>query len=210
MHLETGFYEDILSKIPAEIIVANEEYRYIYVNQSAVPDARLRDWMIGRTNEEYCHNAGHPESVAKARRQVFEEVLRSREIVEWTESTRDKDGVIRHFMHKIYPVFDDAGAVKTVVLYGVRITEKKEYEEKIRVSEKRYRDLFNHCQALICTHDLEGRLLSVNPAICKVLGYTEEEMLGHTIQEFIPPKHQARFEEEYISAIRNCERCRER
>jgi PAS domain S-box-containing protein len=205
MHLETGFYEDILSKIPAEIIVANEEYRYIYVNQSAVPDTRLRDWMIGKTNEEYCLNAGHPESVARARRQVFEKVLRSREIVEWTESTRDKDGVIRHFMHKVYPVFDDAGAVKMVILYGVRITEKKEYEEQIRVSEKRYRDLFDHCQALICTHDLEGRLLSVNPAICKVLGYTEEEMLGHNIQEYIPPKHQARFEEEYITAMRHCD-----
>jgi PAS domain S-box-containing protein len=205
MHLETGFYEDILSKIPAEIIVANEEYRYIYVNQSAVPDAQLRDWMIGKTNEEFCLHVGRPESVARARRQVFERVLRSHETVEWTESARDEDGIIRHFTNKVHPVLDDAGKVKMVVIYVVRITEKKEYEEKIRVSEKRYRDLFNHCQALICTHDMDGRLLSVNPAICKVLGYTEEELLGHNIQEYIPPKYQARFEEEYITAMRNCE-----
>jgi PAS domain S-box-containing protein len=205
MHLETGFYEDILSKIPAEIIVANEEYRYIYVNQSAVPDAQLRDWMIGKTNEEFCLHVGRPESVARARRQVFERVLRSHETVEWTESARDEDGIIRHFTNKVHPVLDDAGKVKMVVIYVVRITEKKEYEEKIRVSEKRYRDLFNHCQALICTHDMDGRLLSVNPAICKVLGYTEEELLGHNIQDFIPPKYQARFEEEYITAMRHCE-----
>jgi PAS domain S-box-containing protein len=205
MHLETGFYEDILSKIPAEIIVANEEYRYIYVNQSAVPDAQLRDWMIGRTNEEFCLHVGRPESVARARRQVFEKVLRSHETVEWTESARDEDGIIRHFTNKVHPVLDDAGKVKMVVIYVVRISEKKEYEEKIRVSEKRYRDLFNHCQALICTHDMDGRLLSVNPAICKVLGYTEEELLGHNIQEYIPSKHQARFEEDYITAMRHCD-----
>ncbi len=202
MYLQNSFYEEILGKIPAEIIVANEEYRYIYVNHSAVPDRQLREWMIGKTNEEFCLYAGRPAAVARARRQVFEKALRTREVVEWTESSRDKEGVLQHFMNKVFPLPDDAGEFRTVIIYSIRITEKKEFEEKMRVSEKRYRDLFNHSQALICTHDLDGRLQSVNPAICKVLGYTEEEMLGHYIGEFIPEKHRERFQLDYIDTIR--------
>ena len=89
-----------------------------------------------------------------------------------------------------------------MIIYGVTITEKKEFEEKIRRSEKRYRDLFNYSQALICTHDMNGRLLTINPEVCRVLGYAEGEMLGTRIQDFIPSDHKDKFEEEYIQAIR--------
>src|ERR1700744_5378022 len=189
MPLQNQFFEDVLSLVPAEIIVADAEYRFLYVNASAAPDQHLREWMIGKTNEEFCRHVGRSEAVARARRQVFGKVLRSREAMEWTESTRDKDGVLQHYMHKICPVLDDAGEVGMVIIYVLRITEKKEYEEKMRVSEKRYRDLFDHSQALICTHDLDGRLQTVNPAICRVLGYTEVEMLGQNIRVFVPEKH---------------------
>jgi len=77
----------------------------------------------------------------------------------------------------------------------------KEVDGDILRSEKRYRDLFNYSQALICTHDMKGRLLAVNPEVCRAMGYAEEELLGHKIQEFIPAAHQSKFEEEYIKAI---------
>src|SRR5260221_1650589 len=205
MSSHSGFFEEILRKVPAEIIVADASYRYLYVNPSAVADASLREWMIGRTNEEFCQFAGRPAGTARARRMVFEKVLRTRELVEWTESTRDKDGALQHFMHRICPVLAETGEVRMVIIYVIQITEKREYEEKIRLGEKRYRDLFNHSQALICTDDLEGKLLAVNPAICRVFGYLEEEMLGRNLREFIPAKHQSRFEEEYMEAIRTCD-----
>jgi PAS domain S-box-containing protein len=192
--------------VPAEVVVADTRYRYLYVNPSAVPDQQMREWMIGKTNEEFCQFAGRSAVIARARRMIFEKVLRTGKEVEWTEASRDGQGVLQHYMHRVFPVFGTERVIRMVIIYVVRITEKKEYEEKIRLSEKRYRDLFNHSQALICTHDLDGRLLSVNPAICKVLGYQKEELLGRNIREFIPVKHRSRFEEEYITAIRNCDK----
>ncbi|MBN9383047.1 MAG: PAS domain S-box protein [Chitinophagaceae bacterium] len=197
-----SFYEEILNKIPAEIIVADINYRYLFVNPSAVPDPELREWMIGKTNEEFCRHAGRPERTARARRQVFGKVLRTRQMVEWGEEFQDEKGAYQHYLQTVYPVMDDKGEVQWVIIYGVTITEKKEFEEKIRRSEKRYRDLFNYSQALICTHDMDGRLLTINPEVCRVLGYAEGEMLGTRIQDFIPPDHKDKFEEEYIQAIR--------
>lgn len=202
MHLESNFFEDILDKVPAEIIVADAEYRFLYANPSAIPDQSLREWMIGRTNEEFCQYSGRPAAMARARRMVFEKARRTRNVVEWAESAQDSEGAVKHFQHRVFPIYHEGDTFRGVIIYAVRITETKEFEEKVKRSEKRYRDLFNHSQALICTHDLNGRLMTVNPAICKVLGYEEQEMLGRSIRDFVPEKHQARFEEEYIRAFR--------
>lgn len=202
MPLQSQFFEDVLSLVPAEIIVADPDYRFLYVNASAMPDQHLREWMIGKTNEEFCAYSGRPVAMARARRMVFEKARRTRRVVEWAESAMDHEGVVQHFQHRVMPVFDEAGNLQQVIIYAVRITETKEFEEKVRVSEKRYRDLFNHSQALICTHDLDGKLLSVNPAIRKVLGFEESEMLGRSIQEFVPEKHRELFGKQYLQAMR--------
>lgn len=200
---QRDFFEEILNKIPAEIIVADKDYRYLYVNPAAISDAHLREWMIGKTNEEFCHRAGRPESTARARRQVFGKVLRTRQMLEWGEETRDETGAVQHILQKVYPVIGEKEEVLCIIIYAVKITERKEFEEQVRRSEKRYRDLFNYSQALICTHDMTGRLLTINPEVSRVLGYSEEEMLGRKIQEFIPREHKVKFEEEYIKAIGN-------
>lgn len=205
MQLESHFFEEILDKVPAEIIVADAGYRFLYANSNAIPEQHLREWMIGKTNEEFCQYAGRTVAQTRARRMVFEKARRTRRVVEWQESVQDQEGMVQHFLHRVYPTFDDAGQFQTVIIYVVRITETREFEEKVQLSERRYRDLFNYSQALICTHDMDGRLLTVNPAICRVLGYREEEMVGHNIREIIPAKHQEGFEEGYIKAIRESE-----
>src|ERR1700750_583946 len=105
MHLQSSFFEEILGKVPAEIVVASKDYRYIYVNACAVPDQQLRAWMIGKTNEEFCNHAGRSLEISRTRRQVFNTVLTTRKVVEWTESARDEEGALEHFMHRIIPIF---------------------------------------------------------------------------------------------------------
>ena len=74
-------------------------------------------------------------------------------------------------------------------------------EEERQKSEKRYRDLFNYSQALICTHDLSGKIISVNPAILHALGYTEEEMVGKNISDFVPEETRILFDSNYLAEI---------
>ena len=91
--------------------------------------------------------------------------------------------------------------VKLVIGFGLNITDRKQIEDKLLLNEKRYRDLFNYSQALICTHDLEGKLLSVNPAICSIIGYTSEELIGRNIKEFVPQDKISQFDEQYLQNV---------
>src|SRR6202012_452720 len=106
-----------------------------------------------------------------------------------------------YHLRKMYPVLDDHGDVEMVVGYGVNITERKEIEEQIQLSEKRYREIFSFSQAWIGTHDLHGVFLSINPAACKILGYTEDELLGQKMDFLIPEKYRAQFSELYLKQI---------
>lgn len=71
---------------------------------------------------------------------------------------------------------------------------------------KLYSDIYYNSQALICTHDLDGILLSVNPAICQIMEYSEDEVLGRSIAEFMPEIRRSVFHEHYLPEITSTKR----
>src|ERR1041385_1705007 len=64
-----------------------------------------------------------------------------------------------------------------------------------------YRDLVEHSRDLLCTHDLSGRLLSINPLPARLLGYEIEQMLRKPMQDFLAPEFRDRFPQ-YLDEIR--------
>jgi PAS domain S-box-containing protein len=81
------------------------------------------------------------------------------------------------------------------------ITQRQQTLEALRDSEDRYRDLVEHSRDLLCTHDLEGRLLSCNPAPARILGYAVSELLQIPMREIIAPEYREQFDQ-YLSRIR--------
>jgi two-component system, sensor histidine kinase and response regulator len=65
------------------------------------------------------------------------------------------------------------------------IAERKHIELNLTHKERFYRELFENGQGLICTHMMDGTLLSVNPAAASSLGYRPEEMVGRNLVEFL-------------------------
>jgi len=127
--------------------------------------------------------------------------MQTKQQVEWEEEMTNRSGEKEILLRKLFPVPDEQGAIKMIIGYGINITERKKIEEQVIRSEKRYRDLFNYSQALICTHELNGRILTTNPAILNTLQYTEAEMIGKSIKDFIPLEQQGQFEKNYLDVI---------
>ena len=199
--LQRNFYEEILNFIPSDIAVLDTDGRYLFLNPVAVKDPDMRNWMIGKTDEEYFIKRGKDLAIADRRRALFLQLMQTKQQVEWEEEMTDRNGEKEILLRKMFPVPDEQGTIKMVIGYGLNITERKKIEELVIRSEKRYRDLFNYSQALICTHALNGKILTINPAILHAMQYTEAEMIGKSIKDFIPLEQQSQFERNYLDVI---------
>ena len=65
-------------------------------------------------------------------------------------------------------------------IYGFDTSEQKELEEKLQESKEQYRILFDHSMdGIILSDPIDGgKILSVNQAACRMLGWGEEELIG--------------------------------
>ena len=203
VRLETqrDFYERVLNQIPSDIAVFDKDHRYLFLNPVAIKDPELRFWMLGKRDEDYCRFRNKPIEIMESRRALFSRVLKEKKLFVYEETLIDREGNPEYHLRNMYPVLDENGEVSIVIGYGVNITESRNIEIQMRINEKRYRDLFNYSQALICTHDLNGIMLSVNPAICDSLGYCSEEMVGKSLGDFMHHKDAENLKKDYLDII---------
>jgi PAS domain S-box-containing protein len=66
--------------------------------------------------------------------------------------------------------------------------------EELRDSERRYRELVESSLGLICTHDLTGKILSINSASVSSLGYQPGQGVGRNLREFLSPEKRHLFD----------------
>ena len=80
------------------------------------------------------------------------------------------------------------------------IDERKKAEEKIALSEKKYRSLFENSSDLLCIHDLNGVLIDTNLHCKPQYGLEREDLFGKNIRNLLPEKKHRKFDE-YLKKI---------
>jgi PAS domain S-box-containing protein len=88
---------------------------------------------------------------------------------------------------------NEHGELQFISTVARDISLQKQTEIALRKSENLYRQLTEKSQGLICTHDLEGNLLTVNNAAAASLGYQPDELIGRNISEFLTPRYREFF-----------------
>ncbi|PLS02711.1 EAL domain-containing protein [Neobacillus cucumis] len=98
-------------------------------------------------------------------------------------------------------------AVKVMVMVARDVTKRKQTEreliesehrylqEKIKMSEQRYKSLFDYHSDAVYSLDLEGRFTSANAACEKISGYSPEQLIEKNFSELI-------YEEDLAEIIR--------
>ena len=116
---------------------------------------------------------------------TIKEIKRTKQPVTVEHVHYDAQGQARIIEVHGYPLFDEDGNVARVIEYTFDITERKQAEEALQKSEKRYRQLLDTLQEGIWVIDQDARTTFVNPRMAEMLGYTVEEMQGKHLFSFM-------------------------
>ncbi len=92
-------------------------------------------------------------------------------------------GSERRYVHGNFePDFDADGAVCGVFTALVDITERRTLQLQLHESEQRFAAAFQHAAVGMALTGIDGTFLRVNAALCRMLGYSEPELLELDIQ----------------------------
>jgi PAS domain S-box-containing protein len=161
------------------------------ISKSATETQQPTNFRVFKDGKEIAPQELPVQKAAATRREVRESEL----------TVVFNDGTSRDIFGNAAPLLDHEGEVRGAIGVFVDITHRKRAEEALRESEDRYRDLVEHSQDLLCTHDLEGNLLSANPAPARILGYEVAELLKIPMRELVAPEYREQFDA-YLERIR--------
>lgn len=182
------FYESILNHIPSDIAVYNNRMQYLFVNPAAIPDQGIREWLIGKNNEDYCTYRNVPFARFQNRQNHLESVFELKKRIEFEEKLTDAKGNSSYHIRRLNPVLDQKGEVNLVISHGLNITDLRKAQDAIVASEAQNRAILAAIPDLIFIIDKDGICLDMKNVEQEHLLVSKDKVVGKHIKESLPDK----------------------
>ncbi len=119
--------------------------------------------------------------------EILDKIRRGESVKHFETVRRTKAGRQLEVSITASPIKDASGTVIGASKVARDITERKRAEAALRASEGRYRTLFDYAPDGILIADPHSTYLDANPNMCRMLGYTREELIGMHAADIVPP-----------------------
>ncbi len=169
------------------VIVADKRLNITFINPYVIMlSGRTQKDMVGKKLTEFFRIIKGKEG--KTLETMAREVLADGQLIELVDSLQliSSAGREIHIDASLAPVKEDSGEINGVVLVFHDIMQRKLAEEALRRSEKRYRELFEHSHDAIYIMARSGDIVLTNPAMQKMFGYSQSEMVSMNIRDLFP------------------------
>jgi PAS domain S-box-containing protein len=163
-------------------LTSAEDHRYIEVNDTFL---KITGWtsdeVIGRTPFDIKIWADPTQRTEFVKRLLAEGYVRELEVAFLTKGGQQRTGL---------------GAAELIHINGERcvlsviadITDAKQAEENRQFSERRFRQFFETMPEYSYISSPSGEIVDANPAACRALGFSKEEILGKSLSSIYAPE----------------------
>jgi diguanylate cyclase (GGDEF)-like protein/PAS domain S-box-containing protein len=173
-----------LVEMSPDLVAVLSQQRIVFINAAgASMIGEVAEDLIGRSFLEFTH----PEEEAAARSGIESAEAGSPEVKPFEMRLLAPDG--RTVAIEVALASLRFGNEPAVQIVGREMTERLRSSESLKQSEERYRELFENANDIIFTHDLAGRITSVNKAAERITGYSREEAMALGVADLVPPEH---------------------
>ena len=180
---ENKLLRAVFDQLPSEIVVVTPELRYLLVNEAAVKDDEIREWMIGRSDQEFWERKNRSSELSMKRREGCLEVIRTQNDLQFEESFHVGTPQEKHYVRLHRPSLSQAEQ-PYIIIYGQEITELKKSEEKLKAQNIELEKVNHELDQFVysASHNLRAPLLSVKGLLGLIEG---DEMDAPARQRFI-------------------------
>lgn len=187
---QNDFYTALLNHLPAEVAVFNPDFKFLFVNKSAIKNEELRKWLIGRSEIEYWKSKNLPLEKALNRVHAFKEAIAARRMTSVEEIFHPGTDQEKHYIRVTNPYFEN-DELRFLLTYGVDVTALKKTEHQLIQQYSELEKVNAELDQLVysASHNLRAPLLSM------------KGLLGLITMEDTPQSDKQKFMTEVFKSI---------
>jgi PAS domain S-box-containing protein len=174
---------EILDATPSLVFVRDAQHQMVFENRATTQLRQQAGYL-----DPVAAQPPTPRQAAEWNEYINTDarVLATGEQLTRETTTTLASGEVRYFC-TIKRLLVRADGTRQVLVISDDITDEKQASDALTQREKQYRDLMMHSQALICTHDLQGNILTANPVAAELLGHPLETLPGINLEVLVDP-----------------------
>jgi PAS domain S-box-containing protein len=181
--VERNFVSAVLDTVGALVAVFDTAGRIVRLNRAC---ETISGYSSGELVGRYVWERLIPEEDIAQAIQEFESIRAGGFPAAYENLWLTRGGALRRIAWSATALLDGQKQVAFIIATGIDVTVQREAEATLTASEARYRLLVEGSLGMVCTHDLDGVILSVNRNGAETIGRAIEEMVGHSLSEFLP------------------------
>ncbi len=184
LKVERNFVSAVLDTVGALVVVCDTAGRIVRFNRACeIISGYHSQELLGK----YVWERLIPEEDVAAYIDSFERIRSGDFPVAYENYWVAADGVRRRISWSATALVDSQAQVAFVIATGIDVTVQRIAETTMRESESRYRQIVEGSLGMVCTHDLDGKILSINEYGAQGVGRPAREVVGRNLAEFIDP-----------------------
>ena len=177
LNRQKDIYQNLFEMVPCIITVQDRDYKLVQYNREFAD-------KFAPEPGDYCYRAykGRAEKcVICPVERTFEDGLTHTS----EETGTSKDGTIKHWLVTTSPIKNAEGEIIAAMEMNLDITQRKQLEEDLEKSEKKYHAIFNNIPNPVFVLDEETlEVLDCNESVTAVYGYEKYEIMNKSFEMF--------------------------
>ena len=188
--VERNFVSAVLDTVGALVVVFDTAGRIVRFNRACeIISGYSSSELVGK----YAWERLIPEQDVAEYIDSFERIRSGHFPTTYENYWLASDGTSRRISWSATALVDSQAQVAFIIATGIDVTVQRVAETQIRESESRYRQLIEGSLGMVCTHDLDGVILSINEYGAHGIGRTVDEVVGHPLTDYVRPERLSFF-----------------
>ncbi|MBN1649762.1 MAG: PAS domain S-box protein, partial [Bacteroidales bacterium] len=113
----------------------------------------------------------------------------------------DKNGIAKYIEIRGYPIFNKENQITQIIEHAIDITEKKQNSEIIQKEKKQTQAYLDIAAVMLVVLDTNQKVVLCNKEGLKILGYTENELIGKNWFDIVIPENERIVVKEVFDAF---------